>query len=79
MVVQGPGTVGSRAGKSGGEHLAEHVGCGGTCGPYGPSPMSSACLLSVEKLYPKNNFNQRNFLKNAEAKKNGQTGQNNNS
>ena len=29
-------------------------------GPYGPlPPMSSACLLSVEKLQPMNKFNQR--------------------
>ena len=34
--------------------------------------MSSACLLSTEKFYPKNKFNQRNF-KSAETKKNDQT------
>ena len=53
--------------------------------PIGPScnrppqapAMSSACLLFVEKLWPKNKFNQRS--ENAEAKKSSQTEQNNNS
>ena len=41
-----------------------------------PTRMSSACLLTVEKLQPEIKFNQRNE-KNAETEKSSQTGQNN--
>ena len=45
-------------------------------GPYGPSPRVLSLTLSVEKLEPRNKFNQRSEKM---QKQRSQTGQNNNS